>query len=428
MLKPLSLAIAVAALSASGLTTPLRAQTIDPNSDLGQFRSFRAAGMAAFDRGEAATAMDDFTKAGALLPDSPSILLLKTQVALQQHKMTTAHDALADYLRRGFVLDLDKNPDFNQVWDSAFEDENAANGAAVGEMHVSATLPGFGLSDALAYAPDSDQLITAAIRTGKITAVSAQGTRDVIGLRPGVAAYGLGLRDGVIWATTAASRQTQGFDGKTAISSKVVTISPASGQVTMSFVDGSQTDRRFGHLLMGRDDLYVADQAHGEILRLNGYAGQLQVLVPEGYFDSPSGLAENRDATLLMVSDFISGLYRVDLAAGTMAHLSAPPDAALLGISSLTRYGDDLIAVETGFKPAKVVRLHMSPDWLSVQSVEVLLRSDRWLDQPAQGLVDGDHFIFVAKSQWSNLDDQGNPRSDTPDPAIIGAIDLKPAS
>ncbi|MEI9904008.1 MAG: hypothetical protein WDN06_08510 [Asticcacaulis sp.] len=69
--------------------------------------------------------------------------------------------------------------------------------------------------------------------------------------------------------------------------------------------------------------------------------------------DSPSGLAENADASALMVSDFISGLYRVDLAAGTMARLNAPDGGSLLGISSLSRYGDDLIAIENGFKPAK---------------------------------------------------------------------------
>lgn len=414
------------ALSAAVLATSASAQTVDPNSDLGQFRSLRAAGMEALDRGEAAAAMDDFNQAAAIMPDSPSLLLLKAQTALQQRRKADAHAALGDYLARGFVLDLGKNPDFNQVWDSSLEDQLSLNQGAVGDMHVDATLDGFTLTDAVAYAPDSRQIYAAGIRTGKIVAVSPQGARDVITFRPGVAAYGLGLRDGSIWATTAASRQTASYDGK-AIASKVVAINPANGQVTASFSDASRPDRRFGHLLLGRDDLYVADSTHGEVLRLNGYAGQLQTLVPEGYMDSPSGLAENGDATVLMVSDFVSGLYRIDLAGGTMARLAAPEGGSLLGISSLSRYGDDLIAVENGFKPAKVLRLHMSPDWMTVQSIEVLLRSDKMLSQPSQGLVDGDRFLFVAQSQWANMDDRGNPVSDTPDPVVIGSIQLAPA-
>ncbi|MCR6658701.1 MAG: hypothetical protein NVV72_04910 [Asticcacaulis sp.] len=38
----------------------------------------------------------------------------------------------------------------------------------------------------------------------------------------------------------------------------------------------------------------------------------------------------------------------------------------------------------------------------------------------------GDEFVFVADSQWSNLDDQGNAKSDAPAPAVIGVIKLKP--
>ncbi len=423
MLKSLCLTAALAVVASAAA-----AQTVDPNSDLGQFRTLRAAGMDALDKGDVATAKDQFDKAAALMPDSPSILLLKAQLDLQGHDTAAAHDDLADYLGRGYVVDLGKNPDFNQVWDGALDDQQNLNQQAIGDMHVATSLPGFSLTDAIAYAPDSSQIFAAGIHDGKIVAVSPQGSRDVMTFRPGVAAYGLGLRDGVIWATTAASRQTQGYDPARTIASKIVTIDPANGQVTASFTDASQPDRRFGHLLMGKDDLYVADATHGEILRLNGYAGEPQVLVPEGYMDSPSGLAENADASALMVSDFVSGLYRVDLAGGTMARLSAPDGGSLLGISSLARYGDDLIAIENGFKPAKILRLHMSPDWLTVQSVEVLLRSDKLLSQPSQGLVDGDHFIFVARSQWDNMDDQGNPVSDKPDPAVIGAIKLDPGA
>ncbi|MEI9904009.1 MAG: hypothetical protein WDN06_08515 [Asticcacaulis sp.] len=54
----------------------------------------------------------------------------------------------------------------------------------------------------------------------------------------------------MIWATTAASRQTAGFDGKT-IASKVVTINPANGQVTAAFTDASQPDLRFGQPAAG---------------------------------------------------------------------------------------------------------------------------------------------------------------------------------
>jgi hypothetical protein len=401
------------------------AHAVDPASDLGQFQTYRGEGMAAFGQNDPAGAMAAFAKAGAILPDSPSILLLKAQVAMKQRKKVDAKAALKDYLKRGYVLDLAKNPDFNQVWDAELNDLLELNESPVGEMRVVSNSPGFILAEGLTQTDDGKEVFVSGVRTGTVTAISAEGARDVVTFRPGVAAYGLTLRDGSLWATTAASRQTQSFDPKAkAVSSKVVVIDPVSGAIGKSFSDTAKS-RRFGKLLAGRDDLYVTDSEHGEVLRLAGYDGMLETLVPEGYMDSPGGLAESEDASALIVSDFVSGLYRVDLASGGMTRLTPPVDGALLGISYLARHGRDLIAVQTGFKPNRILRLRMSDDWSEVKAVEVLLRSERLLSQPTQGLVSGDSFVFIAKSQWDNLDARGNPVKPAADPAVIGAISLK---
>ncbi len=415
------LALALAAAVASGA----RAQNIDANSDLGRFRAARTEGMKALESSDPTGAMKAFDAASAILPDSPSILLLKAQVAMKQHKTATAQAVLKDYLKRGYVLDLNKNPDFNAVWASDLEEADQANIVPKGEMNILSTSGDFAVTEGFAYAPDTNQVYVSGVRTGTVTVLSPQGARDLLTFRPGVAAYGLGLRDGKLWAATAASRQTHGFDAKTKVASKVVVIDPANGQVVKSFADAKQT-RRFGHMLLGKDDLYVTDAEHGEVLRLQGYAGDLQTLVPEGYMDTPDALTENEGATTLVVADFISGLYRVDLATGQMARLAPPADGSLLGISFLARYGNDLIAVQTGFKPNKVLKLHMSDDWTQVTATEVLLRSPKDLSQPTQGVVTGDRFVFVAKSQWANLDDHGQPIKPQADPAVIGSINLKP--
>ena len=405
--------------------TTAGAQTIDPNSDLGQFRGFRAAGMQAIDARDGTAAVDNLTKAGTIMPDSPSIMLLKAQVALQQRRKADAKAALKDYLTRGYVLDLAKNPDFNAVWDEELEELLQGNESPVGDMHVTSTLPDFTLAEGITYMPDGDQMFVSGVRSGKIIALSASGSRDVVTFRPGVAAYSLGVHDGSLWAVTAATRQTKGYDPKAKIASKILTIDPASGVISNPISDPSK-DRNFTHMLLGRDDLYVTDANSGEVLRVQGYGNALQTLIPEGYMDAPGGMAENEDASVLMVADFISGLYRIDLTQGSMVRLLPPDNAALLGISSLSRYGNDLIAIQNGFQPNRILRLHMSADWNAVESVDVLLASPKVLAQPTQGFVADDHFIFVAKSQWANMDDQGNPLSDSPEPAVIGAIKLEP--
>ena len=405
--------------------TSVQAQAVDPASDLGQFRSLRGDGMTALDKGDTATALEDFDKAQAILPDSPSIPLLRAQIFLKQKRNAEAKAALLDYLKRGNLLDLTQNTEFNAIWDGDLENQLQANQTPIGDMEGLTALKGFNIVEGLAYVPDQ-QLYLTSIHDGKVIAMSPEGARDVINFRPGVAAYGLGLREGTLYAATVHSRLTTGYDAAKPINSKIVAFSAADGKVLRAVSDPAKKDREFGHLLLGRDDLYVTDTAHGEVLRLTGYGDTLETLIPEGYMDSPQGLAENADATALMVTDFTSGLYRVDLTTGAMARLLPPADGNLLGITSLSRYGNDLIAVQNGLKPNRILRLHMSADWNQVDSVEILLRSPKLLSQPTQGTVAGDEFVFVADSQWSNLDDQGNAKSDAPAPAMIGVIKLKP--
>lgn len=400
------------------------AHAVDPASDLGQFQAYRAEGMAAFSQNDPTGAMTAFTKAGEILPDSPSILLLKAQVAMKQRKPNEAKAALRDYLRRGYVVDLARSPEFNQVWDASLNDLQELNESPVGEMRTLSSSPEFTIAEALIQAPDGEVYLSS-IRNGTVTEVSAAGARDAVTFRPGVAAYGLGLREDKLWAITAASRQTVSYDPKAKITSKIVVIDPKDGAIGPTFEDKSKS-RRFADLLLGRDDLYVTDSDHGEVLRLTGYQGDLQVLIPEGYMDSPNALVESEDASSLIVADFVSGLYRVDLLSGGMTRILPPADGSLLGISFMTRYGKDIIAIQTGFKPHKVMRLRMSDDWTQVKSVDVLLRSDRLLAQPTQGSITNDTFVFVAKSQWDNLDARGNPIKAEANPAVIGAIQLKP--
>ena len=410
-------------LLTAGLAGASQAQTVDPTSDLGQFRAAREQGMKALNAHDPTAALTAFDKAETFIADSPSILLLKTQAFLAENRKDRAHEQLVAYEKRGYVVDIQKNPDFAAVWDSDLEALQAANTAPVGQMHPAANLTGFVLGEGLASG--GDRLYLSGVRNGSVMVVSAEGAKPLMNFRPGVAAYGLGVHDGNLWAATAASRQTKGFEPKADVKSKIVVINPANGAVINSFADAAK-DRNFGHILLGRDDLYVADTNHGEVLRLNGYAGAFQVLIPEGYFDTPQAMAENADASALIVSDFIAGLYRVDLVKGALVHIKPPAGGSLLGLSQLVRDGNDLIGVETGFKPNRIVRLHMSPDWSSVESEEVLLRSDDVLAQPTGGVVEDGHFIFIAKSQWSNLDDRGNALSDSPDPVVIGAIQIDP--
>ncbi|MFT3995892.1 MAG: hypothetical protein QM667_00675 [Asticcacaulis sp.] len=417
-------ALLAAGLSVGPAPEQAQAQTVDPASDLGRFRALRAEGLTALQKNELTTALDRFTAAAKIIPDSPSVLLLGAQTALELKRKPAARAFLADYLRRGLVVDLDKHPEFNTIWDAELESLQAENTSKKGALTPLKQVSGLNLIEGVALS-DEGELWATSLRNGVAGPLSDTGVDKRLSLRAGVAANAIAFHNGALWASTAPSRQTAGFAASSKLTSKIIKVDPATGRILSVFED-KRPDRRLADLHAGRDDLYVSDGNTSEVLRLTGYQGPLQVLIPEGWLGSPQGLTENADATVLIVADYSSGLYRVDLTKGNLTRLSVPATASLLGIDGLYRHGNDLIAVQNGFKPNRVLRLRMNADWSAIAGVEVLLRGAADLIEPTGGQISGDRFVFVARSQWSEFDDKGNIVRDTPAPAVVGEIDLKP--
>ncbi|MEM9966245.1 MAG: hypothetical protein AAGC58_12965 [Asticcacaulis sp.] len=424
MKKPLVAALfATLGLGLSGNALAQKTHTVAEGSDLSQFRSLRAEGMAALEKNDRQNALRLFTEAGNILPDSPSILLLKAQAELELKRRPNAKALLSEYIRRGLTLDLGRHSEFIPIWDETLEAKLAENRSAKGAVTVLHTLPDLNLIEALTVT-DEGVIIVSAIHTGTISRVTDAGLEKIVAFRPGVAAQGVTWRNGQLWATTAATRQTKGFDGPGKITSKIIRIDPANGTIAETF--NTDIKRRLSDIHAGDEDLYVADFDTGEVLRLNGYKGTPEVLIPEGYLEAPQGLVESADGRYLMVADHSSGLYRVDLHEGSLIRLMAPDNGVLMGMDSLLLYGNDIIAVQNGLKPERILRLRMQPDWGGIDSAEVILRGGPDVQEPSGAQIVGNRLIFVARSQWSEFNAQGLSDNDTPKPALIGEITLTP--
>jgi hypothetical protein len=424
-MKRLRFIFVIACLSLNLALSPNAiAQGVDPNSDLGQFQTLRTEGMSALERGEREKALRAFGMARQILPDSAQILLLSAKTELELKRKSLARANLLDYLKRGLVVDLNRYPEFTTIWDDQLDLLQAENQSPKGEFKPIAEIPELMLIESLAVNEDNT-LLASSLRIGQIGQVNTDGLVKIAQFNKGVSANAIALKSGYLWATTAQASQTQGYDFKTQITSKLIKIDLDDSSIAAQFTD-DRKDRRLTDLLLGRDDLYVSDTDTGEVLRLTGYKGKLEVLIPEGYLGSPQGLVENKDANILIVADYSSGLYRVDLNKGSLSRLTAPVSGALLGLDGLYAYGHDIIAVQNGIKPNRILRLKMNEDWTQVKAVEVLLRGIEALMEPTGGQVVGDKFVFVARSQWSEFDDKGRPKSDTPRSALIGEIKLSP--
>jgi hypothetical protein len=93
-----------------------------------------------------------------------------------------------------------------------------------------------------------------------------------------------------------------------------------------------------------------------------------------------------------------SGLYAIALPSNRVSRVVSLAKPSLAGIDGLVGYGKDLIAIQNGIQPNRVVRLRMSGDGTTVNSVQLLEVNHPSFGEPTLGLVKGRTLLFVANN------------------------------
>jgi len=164
-------------------------------------------------------------------------------------------------------------------------------------------------------------------------------------------------------------------------------------------------------------NLYVTDNQIGTVYRLPVDGDRLEVLVPSGRLVSPQGIALSPDEKTLYVADYSTGIYRVDPVTGETVLLESTPNSTLLGIDGLQSHGTDLIAIQNGVRPNRIIRVTLKSDQESIEAVEVIEANHPLIEEP----VVGNKLYYVANSQWGQLAEDGSIRDPESllDPVIL---------
>ena len=89
------------------------------------------------------------------------------------------------------------------------------------------------------------------------------------------------------------------------------------------------------------------------------------------------------------------------------------------GIDGMYIYGDELIAIQNGVRPHRVVAFKLSGDGLSITGSRVLASNLPEFDEPTLGTIRGDYFYFVANSHWNRFDQENQLPEGLSGPIIL---------
>lgn len=188
----------------------------------------------------------------------------------------------------------------------------------------------------------------------------------------------------------------------------------------------SEHSQVLGDLVIADDHtIYTTDSLTGVLYRYSIADKEFAVVVESGKFVSPQGLVLDSSGDFLFVADYVGGLYRVRLADGQVERLQSGDSISTYGIDGLYRYGNELVAIQNGIRPHRVVTLSLSDDGLSITSSRTLARNLPEFDEPTLGTVVGDDFYFIANSHWSRFDRNNNLPDGLSNPIIL-KVSLRP--
>ena len=359
-----------------------------------------------------------------LQPNSGDLkLALATTYALQGEK-TRTYDLLLTMQRQGYGYDLADNPNFAKVADTKVwtytVDGLKSNLKPFGEGKVAFTLPrGDTLFESLVFDPKRDQFLVGSVREGKIQRVAKDGKLEDF-ITPSadnglwsVYAMAAVADDDALYVASTASVYFKGFAQADYGKAGVFKFQLSTGKLLARYLLApAGQPRTLSSIAAGKGGLvFAADGISNVIYRLDGDA--LKPMLENPKLTSLRGMALSDDGKTLYFADYALGVFGVDLAAGSAFDLGYDPAKLVLGgIDGLYWYDHNLVAIENGMSPHRVMRLALSDDGRRIMKAMPLDVANPALTLPTYGTIDGDGLYFVANSQKNAYGTYGTPNDD----------------
>ncbi len=272
------------------------------------------------------------------------------------------------------------------------------------------------ISEDIAFDAASARFLVSSVRRGSIFALSANaGAAATPVFTPyrswGIFALGVDAARGTLWATTAALPVGARYSADDSGRSALLKLDLRTGTLRRRYEAPDSGAHALGDLTIGtRGEVYVSDGLGSGVYALDAEHASLRVLVPRGVLLSPQTPVLSSDGATLFVPDYAIGIAAVDVASGELSWLSHSDSLALTGLDGMYRIGRDLIVVQNGLEPNRIVRLTLDARMRRVVRATPLVQGGlaRELTHAA---LSHDWLYFIARSGWDRVADDGTMRA-----------------
>jgi sugar lactone lactonase YvrE len=208
---------------------------------------------------------------------------------------------------------------------------------------------------------------------------------------------------GALWVATSAVPEMRSYAPGQEGAAGLAEFDLATGELRRAVrVPPDGRNHVLGDLALAPDGaVFATDSVSPVLWRLPTGGDALEPFVQSDEFMSLQGVALTADARGLWLTAYGNGLLHVDLATREARRLTIPPSTTLLGCDGIARTtGDDLIVVQNGGTPTRILRVSPHADHTAVTHIRVLEAAHAIMADATLGCSAGSDFVFIADGGW----------------------------
>ena len=261
------------------------------------------------------------------------------------------------------------------------------------------------LPEGIAADPATGRLFFGSMRTGDVFVLDREqqlsrfATVELDGIRRAAVGMTVDTGRGLLWSTGTPFFQNLDFDEQAPAPSGLFAFDLASGELRRHHLAADDAGGFNDVAVSPSGDVWSTGAA---LRRLNESTGQMEPVAVDPPVFGSNGITFVPDGNTMFVSSYPVGIVAIDVSNGRSRVLAAPDDAPLYGVDGLYWHDGDLVAIQNGIRPWRLLRLRLNDELTAVESVRVIEFANRDILAMTGAILDGEiHYIGRAPAPES---------------------------
>ncbi len=272
--------------------------------------------------------------------------------------------------------------------------------------------------ESITHDPMSNSFYLGSVRTRKVLKYENGRLDEYFSNERLFAVMGLDVdkRRNILWVCSAALPEIEGYKDSLENISTVFAIDLYTNEVIKNFVVPNAI---LGDIIVDKSGKALASDSHKNRLYQFSTSGFQVLLKLPNYIINLQGLALNKKT--LYVSDYLSGLYRIDMVTQDVVKINNNGYYSDKGIDGLLYHKGNLIAFQIGTNPRRTFGILVEKD--RVKGAKLIDQNLPLKGEATQGVIVNNELVFIGNSAW-NAYEKGTYNSDLAEDLNIRKMEL----